>query len=80
MGRISTGKNGRSRAAASAYLGAVDLGSLITSLAPFVGILIIGGLALVLGLWLGGRKIAPRIERALDRPETKDEPTVDRHD
>ena len=58
----------------------MDLASLLGTLAPFLAILIIGALALVLGLWLGGRKIAPRIERALDRAETEEESTLDRND
>ena len=58
----------------------MDLGSLLAALAPFIAILIIAAVTFALGIWLGGRKIAPRIDRALDRGETKDEPTVDRHD
>ena len=58
----------------------MDLGSLLAALAPFIAILIVAAVAFGLGIWLGGRKIAPRIDSALDRAETKDEPTVDRHD
>ena len=62
-----------SRGGARPYLGVVDLGSLLAALAPFLGFLLIAAAAFAFAVWFGLRKVAPRIDSALDRAETKDD-------
>lgn len=51
----------------------MDLGSLLAALAPFFGFLLIAAAAFAFAVWFGLRKVAPRIDSALDRAETKDD-------